>query len=501
MNAIARVAIRFIKNRCRSHRNLPWIALFVAVPIFLYVLCVPNPQRVYVKLDHNDDRVLFGRVKLSSSVAREAVPIKESLERTLDSKIQVILSTNTNCQGNGTKCRSTKVSDFNDTLEPNRPITNKIHDDKPYSSATKKVNDSTTTKVKNHETTPLVLTTSKRYAQPQTASNLSHSSHKSHSNSFLVKGLLSRVLLIYDNFSVDSAKRLKVFLQTQRIDFDLYSTSKNRKPPPLSKLSTETDEVVGRYALILCADVGVLFNRVGQAERHLFYDYSRAFNVSIIAVKRTAFDILRGYTEAKFTYGKYLISPVRSGSINHVKVDDRRQWLFTKGGITVTSIPKSAHWQVFLTIESQNVNIQLHNDSVVSSERAPNHQDHLSLKFLHRRTDNTSLANPSVLANLKYTISYSNPTHVSHRTSPLVLVDHDVIPRVVTVLIGMDVRFWLTKLILMDMIRSYSSRPMLRFDNKRWVMVDIDDIFVAPQGLRMTTSDVEVWIILLNFYM
>ena len=492
MNAIARVAIQFIKNRCRSRRSVPWIALFVAVPIFLYVLCVPNPRRDYVKLDHDDFVLLksVNRVKLNPSVAREVLLIKEPPKWGLSSKTRGSGSTDTNCQqGNQGKCRSTKI---NHTTAG--PVTKKVGDGNLHTLVTKKIGDNSTKltakNVTNHKTTPAGLATPKRdnFVRPQTASN-SSSSHGSHSNSFPIKGLLPRILLIYDNFSIDSAKRVKVFLQTQRIDFDLYSTSKNRTPPPLSKLSTETDEVIGRYSLILCADIGILFNRVGQAERRLFYEYSRAFNVSIIAVERTAVDVLRGYAESRFKYGNYLILPVRSGSIVHVKVDDKRQWLFTKGGVTVTSIPRSAHWQVFLTIESQNVNNKLHNDSHMSSEKGLNH---LSLQFIRRRTEDTSLISPSVLANLKYAISYSNTTRISHRTSPLVLVDHDVIPGVVTVLIGMDMRFWLTKLLLMDIIRSYSSAPLLRFDNKRWVMVDIDDIFVAPQGLRMTTSDVEV---------
>ena len=496
MNAVARVAVRFIKNRCRFRRSLPCIALVVAVPIVFYVLCVPNPQREYVKFDH-DSLVLLGSVKLSPSVAREALPNRESLEWVLDSQIRDTVSTNTNCQGNGTKCRSTKVNDGT-TVKLNNHVTigNKKLDGsssvKLYRAVTNKVDVSTTIKLENHNTNPAALVTPKHSIQPQTVSNLSLSSHESYSNSFPIKGLLPRVLLIYDNFSVDSAKRAKVFLQTQRIDFDIYSTSKKRTPPPLSKLSTETDEVIGRYALILCADIGIFFNRLDEAKRRLFYEYSRAFNISIITLQRTAFDQVRGYTEPKFIYGKYLIYPIKSVFMNYVMVDDSKQWLFTKGGITVTTSPKSAHWQVFLTIESQNVNNRLHNEPQVSNERASNHQNHLSLQFLHRKTHDASLTNPRVLANLRYTVSYLNSTRVSRRTSPLVLVDRDLIPGVVTVLIGMDIRFWLTKLILMDIIRSYSSLPLLRFDNRRWVMVDIDDIFVAPQGLRMTTSDVEV---------
>ena len=461
MNAIVRVAIQFIKNCFRSRLCLPWIVFLVAVPVLLYVLYVPSYQRVqrteyYLKVDRDD--ILLEGVKLNPSVVREAILKKESPDRSTDSQITGTVS-DPDCQKNGAKC--------------------------------------TTAKQQSHVTNTTILATpgnpSHSHFTPQTVSDLPHSSYESQSNSLPIKGVLPRILLIYDNFSVDSAKRLKVFLQSQRIDFDLYSSTKNRIPPPLSKLSTETDEVIGRYALILCADIGILLNRLGQAERRLFYDYSRAFNVSVIALKRTAFDHLRGYTEAKFTYGRYLVYPVKGGSMSHIKVDDKRQWLFTKGGITVTRIPKSAHWQVFLaTGSTQSVNDKLKNDVPLSNERTPNHQSHLSLQFVQKRIHDTSLLGPSVLVRLNYALNYSNGTRVSRRTSPLALVDRDLIPGTVTVLIGMDIRFWLTKLILMDVIKSYSNPPLLRVGNERWVMVDIDDIFLAPQGLRTTASDVEV---------
>lgn len=309
-------------------------------------------------------------------------------------------------------------------------------------------------------------------------SNLSHHS-KDHVNSHQInRAVLPRVLLIYDNFSVDSTKILKLFLQTQRIDFDLFSSSKTRIPPPLSKLSTNTDEVIGRYALILCADVGFFLHRLSEPERQPLISYSRAFNVNIVAVQRTAFDHVRRNADSNFTVGKYIVRHVTRRFMSHVRIDDQREWFFAKGGVTVTNLPKSAHWQVFL-----NQPIRLQNVS---------RDSHLTLEYMQRKIRVSSTKNPNILVSLKYATNDSLTNQVSYHTSPLVLIDRDISPGVMLVLIGMDMRFWLTKLVLLDVIKAYSRQSLLRFDNKRLVMVDIDDIFVAPPGLRMTTDDVEV---------
>ena len=298
---------------------------------------------------------------------------------------------------------------------------------------------------------------------------------------------------MYDNCSVDSAKRLKIFLQSQRIDFDLFSGTKSRMLPPLSKLSTETDEVIGRYSLILSADVGFLLHRFTQAERQLLFDYCRAFNVSIISVTRTAFDDLKSNTQSNFTFGKHYVSSVKRTHMNHVKVDSRRQWMFTKGGVTVTNIPKSAHWVVFMNhaLRQQDDSHGSNKDSMVQeTTKHMSTGNHLSLEYLQKKVH---YYDPNILVNLKYTLNNSQTNSFSCHTSPIALIDHgNIAPGAVVVLIGMDIRFWLTNLILLDMINTYTKPPILRFSMERWVMVDIDDIFVAPEGLRMTPDDVEV---------
>ncbi|XP_065693393.2 bifunctional heparan sulfate N-deacetylase/N-sulfotransferase 4 isoform X2 [Patagioenas fasciata] len=64
---------------------------------------------------------------------------------------------------------------------------------------------------------------------------------------------------------------------------------------------------------------------------------------------------------------------------------------------------------------------------------------------------------------------------------------HDGIQRV---LFGNNLAFWLHKLIFIDAI-SFLSGNKLRLSLDRYILVDIDDIFVGKEGTRMNTDDVK----------
>ena len=89
-------------------------------------------------------------------------------------------------------------------------------------------------------------------------------------------------------------------------------------------------------------------------------------------------------------------------------------------------------------------------------------------------------------------MSYSRGSNSSSSDSPVVISDQGKLDRVKKVFIGGPITFWLIKLLLLDVIKSQASSPVLRFWRQRWVMVDIDDAFVAPEGRKMTVRDVEV---------
>lgn len=65
---------------------------------------------------------------------------------------------------------------------------------------------------------------------------------------------------------------------------------------------------------------------------------------------------------------------------------------------------------------------------------------------------------------------------------------HDGIQRV---LFGNNLNFWLHKLVLVDAV-SFLTGKRLSLALERYILVDVDDIFVGKEGTRMKVSDVKV---------
>jgi heparan sulfate N-deacetylase/N-sulfotransferase NDST2 len=59
------------------------------------------------------------------------------------------------------------------------------------------------------------------------------------------------------------------------------------------------------------------------------------------------------------------------------------------------------------------------------------------------------------------------------------------------VLFGAGLKFWLHRLLFIDAL-SYLSRGRLSVSLKRYLLIDIDDIFVGEKGTRLRKNDVQV---------
>lgn len=103
---------------------------------------------------------------------------------------------------------------------------------------------------------------------------------------------------------------------------------------------------------------------------------------------------------------------------------------------------------------------------------------------------NHSTYEPVLLASTKSSESIAHlSTHKAlHATVVQDLGLHDGIQRV---LFGNNLNFWLHKLIFVDAI-AYLTGKRLCLTLDRYLLVDIDDIFVGKEGTRMKVSDVEV---------
>ena len=76
--------------------------------------------------------------------------------------------------------------------------------------------------------------------------------------------------------------------------------------------------------------------------------------------------------------------------------------------------------------------------------------------------------------------------------APVVLEDMGGRDGVRKIVLGAPLKFWLSHLMLLESVHQLSEGRLVREGRERMVMVDIDDIFLAPEGRRMRVDDVQV---------
>uniref|UniRef100_H3CH71 [heparan sulfate]-glucosamine N-sulfotransferase n=1 Tax=Tetraodon nigroviridis TaxID=99883 RepID=H3CH71_TETNG len=100
---------------------------------------------------------------------------------------------------------------------------------------------------------------------------------------------------------------------------------------------------------------------------------------------------------------------------------------------------------------------------------------------------NHSTYEPVLLASTRSSEALARPLRALHPTVVQDLGLHDGIQRV---LFGNNLNYWLHKLVFVDAI-GYLTGKRLCLSLDRYVLVDVDDIFVGKEGTRMKVSDVE----------
>ena len=335
------------------------------------------------------------------------------------------------------------------------------------------------------------------------------------------KTLPKQVLLVYTSGSLRTAGHMKAFLESQRVNFSLYSHSVASQPA-LTVLSGGKE--VARFSLIIVTDVAAMFSTWTDSERQLYLSYCRQYNVSLIFISQLAIDQPGVTNGRQLTLHNLRTRIVYAETVEYLELNSTHKFYYAKSGEKITRLPANTLWQVFQPLVHQKgrdhmtgpqghvINASSHMTDM-HVDNVTNDKHHRSRRHLQMVVENTQVtrdhqvhatvssskknrneeqrhieSNFRVLLSMKYQTNDSK-----YATSPVVISDKGKVDGVKKVFIGGPITFWLIKLLLLDVIRDLSSRyPVLRFGRQRWVMVDIDDIFVAPKGRKMTPSDVQV---------
>lgn len=267
------------------------------------------------------------------------------------------------------------------------------------------------------------------------------------------------VLVIFKKRANPTLRQVRRLLEAQRIRHRFYMLSAFRTPI-LVRLAASSPFPVGRYTVIVVVDVMdfVLEESVWM----LVTDYCRSYRAGMVLVAA-------GLTK---TYSAVLSWHSPTGVVMSVVYPQEMQ---------VHHMRMCAPTGVFKIIKDGGKWTNIRNDSLFIVFKPPpqphqyfpqpNFEPIVRLSYMHTKKG---------VARLKQ--------------QPVALLEHGKNDGVEKVYIGSPLSMALSRLVLLDALRHLSRHsPVLRYPLlDRWILVDIDDTFVAPRGHKMRTVDVQV---------
>ncbi|CAL1533532.1 unnamed protein product, partial [Lymnaea stagnalis] len=254
--------------------------------------------------------------------------------------------------------------------------------------------------------------------------------------------LAHRALLITEVPNSKNGQKIRYFLNSLRIEVKFESKS---KPIP-----TLTNKKSGRFAVIIFENYNS-YLELDSWNRQLIDKYCHDYHVGIIGFVKP----LEG-TEGGSTYVEnYHISFQYNLELEDYKLNtDSSLWRVVRPGeVWRGTLPDT--WTVFHS----------------------NHSTYELLAF-------SKLSSHFSEAEVEDSKDFEKFRYI---TSVLDTGEIDGIPKV---LFGSDLNFWLHNVIMMDAL-SYLSFGRLEQKQERYIQIDVDDIFVGKEGIRMKVPDVE----------
>ncbi|KAK3711017.1 hypothetical protein RRG08_009606 [Elysia crispata] len=254
--------------------------------------------------------------------------------------------------------------------------------------------------------------------------------------------LAHRALLVVEAPSSRNGRKIKHFLNSLRIDVKVVSKSKTF--PPLSSKKS------ARYAVIVFENYNS-YLKLDSWSRQLIDKYCRDYHVGIVGFIRPPRE--EG-THVSFVDG-YQLTIQYKLELEDIKLNfDSYVWRVLKPGeVWKGFLP--GKWAVFHSNHSTYQNLAY---------------SRLSSHFLE-----FDASDDSYLHGFKYVTSVMDKGEI------------DGIPKI---LFGNDLNFWLHTVMMVDTL-SYLSFGKLELSLDRYIQIDVDDIFVGKEGIRMTVDDVE----------
>lgn len=273
------------------------------------------------------------------------------------------------------------------------------------------------------------------------------------------------VLIVYKHKSNLNFRNVKTFFQALRIEHDVYAISKTSHVPRLIRTTPVAQQSIGRYRFIVVVGVSDYVNE--DSVRGLFTEYCQIFD-AVLIILTNGNDRWFNWNTSKphnlFEDDINMAKLPQSTLVHHLKVHEGNNFVYVRDG---------GRW----TLHDRNTLVTFwpHRTSI-SGNLFPFMSDAMKTRF-------------QVLAS----VYYSSVSNHKLASLPVAMVDWSSNDNVQRVFIGIPMSSALTKLLLLEVLNMFShNHQILRTGTSRSIQIDIDDIFVAPQGSKLTEEDVKV---------
>ena len=266
------------------------------------------------------------------------------------------------------------------------------------------------------------------------------------------KGLNPGLLVVSNMRTSKLLRQVEYFLTAERIKHEVYITS-SFAMPNLVDMSISSRHV-GRYSLVLLVDAVSIVS--DETIYEIFREYCIAFGAGMMYITTPLTDPLVVDHEVKLL------------SLSSTQTDSAMLMVNEKPGFKYLRDGGSMHWK---DDPSKLTTFQL----------VENVQER------HLNTNEDYLVQDLVLVNYTSTLSPN-----SAYTSSVALIDWGTFAKG---FVGLPLTTSIGKLVFLEMMQLISElqgMAVLRFLNKRYVQIDIDDVFFAPAGFNPTESDIKV---------
>ncbi len=317
---------------------------------------------------------------------------------------------------------------------------------------------------------------------------------------------LPRALLVTDSSSHRTAKTIQVFLEAHRIPFSVLRLHPTSERAVYDDVEENIHTRAGRpFSIVLVTSGDTVWKH---KEWDRLMAYCRVQSVPVVL-----------FFDKEFTgnhvFGGLTGRTVTPKSAQYLEPNPQSVFHYLRPGKRITALPSDTLWNVFelprqqsaVGTEVGHVTLATHPTNVSSRHRqnardiqtGDSHTPGTSNELTAIRNDsssNKSLAINSRMETYSHEVLlqlvFTSADRPGVSIAPIAIKQRGKVEGVCKYFIGGPVSFWAMKLLLLEVLRREVGGELLRFGRERWVMVDIDDIFVAPEGRKMTAADVRV---------